>query len=899
MGSTEGQPLINILYVDDEPDLLEIGQIYLEKEGKFKVDTLTSANDALDSLKTKRYDAIVSDYQMPMMDGIDFLKELKSSGDHTPFIIFTGRGREDVVIEALNNGADFYIQKGGDPKSQFAELSNKISYAVTRKHAEESLEMVVRNLTLSQQVAHVGNWMFDIKNQVFEGSDETTRLFGYPASYRPSYDEIASQIHPDDYPEIHQGFTRLIETGEPYNIDFRIYRHDTGEMRFMHSKGQMLKFENGEPASVFGINMDITDHKLIEEELIRKNEELEASYEQITATEDELRANLDEIIRQEHEIRESEERYHQFFKTTLDSVFMTTPDGKWVDCNDALVEICGYESREDVFSVPVSSFYAHPEEREEFLRIVEEKGYVKEHPLQFRRKDGTTFGGLITIVPQKNRDGSIKGFIGTVHDVTRRKQAEKAVIESEERYRNIFESLEDLYYQTDPNGIITLLSPSVYHLSGWKADELIGKQVTDLYVNPNDREILLEEIEKKGYVRDYELLLLKQDGTETPVSVSAGFITRPDGTPAGIRGSLRDITDRKRAEEALRESEEKFRELFNNATDAIVIHDIDGRFLEVNDIICKRLGYSRKELMVMTPSDIDAPEYANGVPELINRVQKNNFLTFETVHLTKNGRRIPVEVSSRPIKYQGKMAILSTARDITERKQAEEALRQVNRKLNILSSITRHDIKNSIMVANGYLDLIRDADPAEQEEYLYKIHQIIQKINRQIEFTRLYDNLGSKDPIWLNLRQIVQKMEVPESVSLRIKGPDVEIFADMMLWKVFENLLEDSLMHGQHVTEIQISSGQSDGGLNIVWEDNGIGIPLEEKKKIFEKGFGKNTGLGLFLSREILSITGIKIEETGEPGKGARFEMKVPEGVYRINQDTNESVKPDPENKEN
>jgi DNA-binding response OmpR family regulator len=131
---------IRVLYVDDEPDLLEIGKEFLEGDGAFVVDTLSSAPEALTRLGTEQYDAILSDYLMPEMDGILFLKKLKASGNVTPFIIFTGRGREEVVIEALNNGADFYIQKGGELRSQFTELSNKIRYAVSRKRSEEALE---------------------------------------------------------------------------------------------------------------------------------------------------------------------------------------------------------------------------------------------------------------------------------------------------------------------------------------------------------------------------------------------------------------------------------------------------------------------------------------------------------------------------------------------------------------------------------------------------------------------------------------------------------------------------------------------------------------------------------------------------------------------------------------
>ena len=140
MAVVEAEPSkISLLYVDDEPVLLELCTIFLERSGGFSVTTAQGAPEGLQLLSEQSFDAILSDYQMPDMDGIEFLKHLKESGDDTPFLIFTGKGREEVVIEALNNGADFYIQKGGDPKSQFAELINKIRYAVERRRAEEAL----------------------------------------------------------------------------------------------------------------------------------------------------------------------------------------------------------------------------------------------------------------------------------------------------------------------------------------------------------------------------------------------------------------------------------------------------------------------------------------------------------------------------------------------------------------------------------------------------------------------------------------------------------------------------------------------------------------------------------------------------------------------------------------
>ena len=131
--------MFTILYVDDDPGLLDVGKLFLEQGGQFSVKTVTSATQAFELLHTDHYDAIISDYQMPEMDGIEFLKRVRASGNTVPFIIFTGRGREEIVIQALNEGADFYLQKGGEPLSQFAELSHKVRQAVQQRMAEASI----------------------------------------------------------------------------------------------------------------------------------------------------------------------------------------------------------------------------------------------------------------------------------------------------------------------------------------------------------------------------------------------------------------------------------------------------------------------------------------------------------------------------------------------------------------------------------------------------------------------------------------------------------------------------------------------------------------------------------------------------------------------------------------
>ncbi len=144
--------MFSILYVDDEPMLLELAKLFLEQTGDFRVDTVTSAAAALDILSSTHYDCIISDYQMPGMDGLIFLKTVRSRGNTVPFIIFTGKGREEVVIEALNSGADFYLQKGGDPKSQFVELAHKVRQAIRVKRATKSMQDIVQGAPIPEFV---------------------------------------------------------------------------------------------------------------------------------------------------------------------------------------------------------------------------------------------------------------------------------------------------------------------------------------------------------------------------------------------------------------------------------------------------------------------------------------------------------------------------------------------------------------------------------------------------------------------------------------------------------------------------------------------------------------------------------------------------------------------------
>ncbi len=251
--------MIHLLIVDDEPLLLDIAKTYLEKTEDFTVDTAESAREALEMMETTTYDAVVSDYQMPEMDGIEFLKTVRGSGSDIPFIIFTGRGREDVVIEAINEGADFYLQKGGQPKAQFAELSHKIRQAVSSKQAKDLYQTIFENTGTAMIIVEDDTTI----SHVNEGMESAWGYSREEIEGRVKWPELVLEDDVGRMLEYHR--LRRIDPGAaPKSYEFR-FINKQGETRAASLVATMIP---GTKKSIISL-IDITDRKLAEEELQR------------------------------------------------------------------------------------------------------------------------------------------------------------------------------------------------------------------------------------------------------------------------------------------------------------------------------------------------------------------------------------------------------------------------------------------------------------------------------------------------------------------------------------------------------------------------------------------------------------------------------------------------------
>lgn len=371
----------------------------------------------------------------------------------------------------------------------------------------------------------------------------------------------------------------------------------------------------------------------------------------------------------------------------------------------------------------------------------------------------------------------------------------------------------------------------------------------------------------------------------------------PDGPCLEGTGTIPGGAEQNRTCEYDRQRQERlFRELFNNSSDAIVLLHIpsnrrDIRFIEFNAATCRYLGYSRNELQNMSWQDLIAhlniPD-RELLHEYIRKSAMEGSQVIREITVTrKDGTQIPMEMTRMTVAEDGYTTVLVIARDITLRRRAIDALIAANTKLSLVSSITRHDILNQLTVIRGYLTMMKRIpvpDP-RLNEYLQKEERAAETIAQLIGFTSDYVGLGTIEPQWLDLDMSIikatQSLDNGEVTIIRDIG-SVRIYADPLLEKVFFNLTENAIRYGGKITRITFSCHESDAGLIIACEDDGVGIPKTEKENIFCRQYYRHTGLGLSLSRDILTITGLSIRETGTPGVGARFEIIVPPGLYQI-----------------
>ena len=883
--SADGKPLRMSGINQDITELKQAEQALMEREEKFR-EIFNKANDAIhlhevgeDGSPGKFIDVnevacqmlqyskdemlqhspldFATEYHSRPLDSI--MEELRTVG-HATFE--TGHRRKDGTIVPVEINAHKIILQGRTVVlSVVRDITNRKQWEATLRTNEERLNLAIES-------AYFGVWDLNVVTNDVVHNRRWTEMLGFliDEMEKPS-DWWGRRVHPDDYPLVEKSSMDHYSGIVPFfDVVYRM-KHKDGSWRWVHSRGKVVSRDSdGRPLRMIGVNQDVTNRKQIEGAL-----------------------------------RESEARYREFFATSRDCVFITTPEGRWIDFNDVTLNLLGYSTREELAGVPIPDLYESADARAEFNAIIIRNGYVKDYPVRLKKKDGPIIDTLITTVPLKADNGSVKAFFGTVRDVTEKKRAEEEIRTLQQFQQSIIDNANVWISVLDPKGTILVWNNTAEQISGYLAKDVIGKSTVwkQLYPDPVYRkqvvENILDIINKNTYVENFETRIRTNSGDEKIIWWNTQPLRDASGKPVQFIAIGRDNTERRRDEERLRALRQFEESVIKNANIWISVLDGKGNVSVWNNAAEEISGYRADEVIgknTIWSQIYPDKDYRRTVTAKIKEViGAHKYLeNFETRIRTKDGQERIIWWNTRVLQDVPGIneKFIAIGKDVTEQKVLSDAVQLVNKKLNLLSNITRHDIVNQLLALNGYLELSRDIldDPVNLAEFITKEQNIASTMQTQILFTKDYQDLGIHVPVWQNVHESVvnARENLPlRGIAVETDSPTLEVYADPLLVRVFYNLIDNALRYGgEQMTAIRISSQESSRGLVIVCEDDGVGIPADKKEAIFKRGYFKHTGFGLFLSREILSITGITIIENSPPGKGARFEITVPNRAYRF-----------------
>ena len=658
-----------------------------------------------------------------------------------------------------------------------------------------------------------------------------------------------------------------------------------------------------------GIKVTVRDRASCSEESSSLAENIASLEERIT----ELRSELEAL-------HHSEVRYKALVESLQEGVMRVDALGKIIYANLAAAKLLGYDSTAELIGQSTSEFYADPEQRKALLQIYMSEGRTSPYEMQIRRRDGSAVHALCTGQAYKDDQGGLLFLEGTFMDITEHKlmEASQALARSTE---SIIEALGDGLIVMERNGNLSSINPAFEAMTGYSKEDFLKRSSADLLpklVKEADREgvrKILKLAQDGNLTRSLYLTLLTRDGRELPVAVSLSFIRDANGDPVHLVGCFKDISDMKRSEEALSQSEERYRILFNSSPVGIGIITFGGRLLKANNTMGEMLGVGLDDLDKVEIKSVYAhPDEHQQVLALLKNT--GTVRELEVTFRRMNGETFPAILNIEKQVLDGAEVLLTSARDISEQKRAEEEsikLKQQFQRTQKLEALGRlaggiaHDFNNLMTMVKGYSELLllqMDGQNPHQE-YVESIKKAGEKATRLTKQLLAFSRKQIQFPRELNINDIVSDME---QLISRLLGEDIDfiivlnpetatIKADpAQLEQIIMNLVlnaRDAMPQGGKIyirtdnRELSAEQIGMDSDIRpgpyvmLSIRDMGTGMDRLTKAHVYEPFFttkdeGKGTGLGLSTVYGIIKQIGGHIEFTSELNQGTTFNLYFP-----------------------
>ena len=658
-------------------------------------------------------DIILSDYSVPGFDAPRALEVVQATGLEIPFVVVTGSTSEEVAVDCIKRGASDYLLKDrlGRLGPAVATLLERARLRRERAAVGETLRRNEERLRSYFELGLIGMAITSPAKRYVEVNDKICEIFGYERQelLGKGWDELT---HPDDLAANLAAFERVLAGGlQGYAMEKRYIRKD----------GQIV-------------------HTLISVKAVRGAAGAVDHF--VTLVHD-----IGERKRAETLALESERQLSAMFELASVGIAQADPTtGRWLRVNREMCEITGYDASELLaMSVPEIT---HPDDRQRdwalFEKVVrgEAQGYRLEK--RYIRKNGTPIWVNVNMTLIRGADGVPVRTVATIEDIDDRKRAEAVLRASEVRFRALAEGAPVGIFETDEHGATSYVNRRWTEISGLDADQALGSGWLRA-VHPEDRDRLAagwQGATREGRESLAEYRFLRPDGTVASVVGRAVAVTGADGRVAGYVGTITDITESKRTEEALRESEERYRTLVAHSPDGIFLADLNGNFLSVNDAICHDLGFTEAEMLTMSVRDIVPESQWEAHRARLARILKGESLdeTFEYEVRGKTGQLIPAEVRSAPYrKGEAIVGFQAIARNIQERRRASRALRASEARYRRLFEAA----KDGVLILDAETGEIADVNPFLANLVGYSHDELIGK--RLWELGPFRDLLASRE----------------------------------------------------------------------------------------------------------------------------------------------------------